>query len=63
MQDRKHATDRRMVISTIWIFIVLNYLYGDVLILMGEVNLTAPEEVALANTLLSPAMLLYIDIF
>ena len=63
MQVSKHGTDRRMVISTVWIFVVLNYLYADVLILMGEVNLTVPEEVALANTLLSPDMLLYIAIF
>jgi hypothetical protein len=63
MQDSKQGTDRRMVISTAWIFIVLNYLYGDVLVLMGEVKVTNPEEVAMANALLSPDMLLYIAIF
>lgn len=55
--------DRRMMLSTLWIFVTLNYLYADVLILLGEVAPTAPEEVELVNALSTPEMLLVAAIY
>ncbi len=55
--------DRRMILSTLWIFVTLNYLYADVLILLGEVAPTAPEEVELVNALSTPEMLLVAAVY
>ena len=35
MQIRKHVTDRKIILSTLWIFVTLNYLYCDVMSLMS----------------------------
>ena len=38
--------DRKALLSTLWIFVTLNYLYADVLVLLGGVTVTDPEQVA-----------------
>jgi hypothetical protein len=63
MQVSKHATDRRMVISTIWIFVVLNYLFLNVLKILGGVGPTTTEEAELVNSLLTPDALLFSAIY
>jgi len=35
MQLLKHGTDRKVILSTLWIFVTLNYLYCDVMSLMS----------------------------
>ncbi|MTI87506.1 MAG: hypothetical protein FH748_06010 [Balneolaceae bacterium] len=35
MQVRKQGTDRKVILSTLWIFVTLNYLYCDVMSLMS----------------------------
>jgi hypothetical protein len=55
--------DRKMILSTSWIFVTLNYLYADVLVLMEGVAPTAPKEVELVSAILSPGMLLVVAIF
>jgi len=54
-------TDRKIILSTIWIFYLFNILYADVLNLMGEVPPTDGAE--LIETLLSPEMLLGAAVF
>lgn len=63
MQASKQVLDRRMVLSTVWVFIVLNYLYADVLILLGDITATAAEDVELVNALSTPLMLLVAAIY
>lgn len=58
MQDSKHGTNRRVVISAVWIFVVLNYIYADVFILLGGHGASTAEEAELVNTLSSPAFFL-----
>lgn len=61
METGKHKTDRKTILSTIWIFYLFNILYADVLNLMGEVPPTDGAE--LIETLLSPEMLLGAAVF
>lgn len=63
MQDSKRGTDRRIVISAAWIFVTLNYLYADVLVLLGRHGPSTAEEAELVSTLSSPEMLLVAAIF
>ncbi|MGF1669412.1 MAG: DUF6326 family protein [Balneolaceae bacterium] len=63
MQVGKHATDRRVVISTLWIFYLFNILYADVINLIGGHAVSTPEAEELINTLTSPEMLLGAAIF
>ena len=58
MQECKHATDRRVVISAVWIFVVLNYIYADVFILLGGHGPSTPEEAELVATLSTPGFFL-----
>ncbi|MEX0609659.1 MAG: DUF6326 family protein [Balneolaceae bacterium] len=62
MQVSQHGTDRRIIISIIWIFYLLNILYADVLNLMGG-EAPSAEAAELIETLVSPAMLLVSAIF
>lgn len=55
--------DRKMMLSTLWIFVTLNYLYADVLTLFADVGPTAPEEVELVSALSTPEMLLVAAIY
>ncbi|MEX0662509.1 MAG: DUF6326 family protein [Balneolaceae bacterium] len=62
MHDSKHGTDRKMVLSTIWIFYFFNIIYADILSLMsGFASPAEPTE--LVETLISPEMLLVAAIF
>lgn len=63
MQVRKHSIDRRVVFSTTWIFVVLNYLYADVLVLLSGHGAATAEEAELVNTLSSPEMFLVAAIY
>lgn len=66
MQVRKQGTDRKVILSTLWVFFMLNILYADVLSLMeatfsGYESSTA-ENAELISTIVSPEMLLLIGI-
>ena len=63
MHDSKHGTDRKMVISTVWIFYTLNTLYLNVLKILGGVTPTKAEEAELVNSLATPEMLLFAAIY
>jgi len=63
MQDSKHGTDRRLVISTIWIFYVLNILYADVISLIGGFDPSSTENSELFQAIITPVMLLFSAIF
>ncbi len=63
MQDRKHGTDRRVVISAVWIFVVLNYIYADIFIILGGHGASTPEEAELIATLSSPGFFLVAAFF
>lgn len=63
MQDSKHGTDRRMVISMAWIFVTLNYLFLNIFKLLGEVSPTTAEEVELVNSMATPEMFLFSAIY
>ena len=62
MQVSKQSTNRKVLISTIWVFYLFNILYADVLTIMGG---TAPSADAaeLIASLVSPVMLLVSAIF
>jgi hypothetical protein len=62
MQVSKHGTDRRAVISTLWIFYLFNILYADVLNLIGG-EAPSADAAELVETLRSPEMLLGAAIF
>lgn len=55
--------NRHAVLSTLWVFYVVNILYADVLNLMGEASPTTEEGLELINTLVSPEMLLGTAVF
>ncbi len=70
--NSKKTKDRKVILSTLWVFYILNILYADVITLMGEVfanygsattAATTTEDVELINTILSPEMLLGVAIF
>ncbi|OAN60691.1 hypothetical protein A8B79_09215 [Balneola sp. EhC07] len=63
MEKNKAVNDPKVILSTLWIFYVLNILYADVLNLMSEAVATTSEAEELINTLLSPEMLLSTAIF
>lgn len=62
MQVSKHGTDRRVVMSTLWIFYLFNILYADVLNLM-EGKAPSADAAVLIENILSPVMLLGVAIF
>lgn len=63
MQVNKHGADRRMVISTAWIFVTLNYIFANIFKLLGGVTPTTAEEVELVNSIATPEMLLFAAIY
>lgn len=63
MERESSSTDRRVILSTMWIFYVLNIIYADVLNLMGGEASTGNKDVELINSLMSPEMLLVSAIF
>lgn len=66
MQFFKHATDRKVILSTLWVFFILNILYADVIGIMENtltgVDVSTADNGDLIQTILSPAMLLLIAI-
>ena len=54
---------RRAILSTSWIFVTLNYLYADVLILLGGIGPSTPEEAERVASLSSPDMLLVAAVY
>lgn len=63
MKVSKYFTDRRMIISTVWIFIVLNYAYADILILLSGHNASTPEEAELVSSLSGPEFMMVSAIY
>lgn len=63
MTNARVTSDRKVVLSTLWVFYVLNILYADVLNLMGDAATATAEGVELIDALLSPEMLLGAAIF
>jgi len=59
--------DRRVILSTLWVFFVLNIMYADVISLMKTVNtgfdVTTAENFELVQSILTPVMLLLVGIF
>ena len=63
MEASKKVVDRKVILSTIWIFYLFNILYADVLNMMGEMPTNSANGVELIESLLSPEMLLGAAIF
>lgn len=63
MQVSQHGADRKAVLSAAWIFVTLNYVYANLLKLLGGVAPTTAEEVELVKTLASPEMFLVAAIY
>lgn len=63
METREKIIDRKIVLSTIWIFYLFNILYADVLNILGEIPESSASGTELIETLLSPEMLLGAAIF
>lgn len=63
MTSQEATKDRKMVLSTLWIFVVLNYLFANVLKLLGGVAPTTAEEVEIVNALSTPETLLFSAIY
>jgi hypothetical protein len=61
MQVAKHGPDRRVILSTLWIFYLFNILYADVLSLMGAAP--SADAAELIEKLTTPEMLLVAAIF
>ena len=57
------GTDRRVVISSVWILVVLNYLYADVMVILGGHGAATPEEAELVASLSTPEMFLVAAIY
>jgi len=62
MNTKRVNHDKKTILSTLWVFYVLNILYADVLNLMGKAT-PKTEDVELINTLVSPEMLLGAAVF
>jgi hypothetical protein len=52
------ALDRKLLLSTLWIFAMFNYIYADVLTLMNPVGLKAILEGLAGSMPITPAFLL-----
>ena len=63
MEKASSSIDRSVILSTLWIFYVLNIIYADVLNLMGSEANTGSKDAELINSLMSPEMLLFSAIF
>ncbi|WP_237055150.1 DUF6326 family protein [Microbulbifer sediminum] len=63
MESENSSVDRRVILSTLWVFYILNIIYADVLNLMGGEASTGGEDAELINSLTSPEMLLGAAIF
>lgn len=63
IQVRSTVPKRKIVMSMAWVFVVLNYLYADVLVLLSGHSASTPEEAELVNTLSSPEMFLVAAVY
>ena len=63
MERDSSSIDRRVILSILWVFYVLNIIYADVLNLMGGEANTGGKDAELINSLTSPEMLLVSAIF
>lgn len=63
MENKRGANDRKMILSTLWVFVTLNYLFVNVFKLLGEVAPTTAEEVELVSTLSTPEMFLFAAVY
>jgi len=66
MELVKNGTDRKIVLSTLWVFFIVNIIYADIVSLMEVTytgyDVTTAENFELVKSILSPAMLLLIAI-
>ncbi|HKK57769.1 DUF6326 family protein, partial [Marinobacter sp.] len=66
MELVKNGTDRKIVLSTLWVFFIVNIIYADIISLMEVTytgyDVTTAENFELVKSILSPAMLLLIAI-
>lgn len=62
MHTSHQDSDRKMILSTLWVFYIFNILYADVLSLMGATfsnnGSSTAEDAELISTIVSPEMLL-----
>ena len=63
MERESGSIDRRVILSTLWVFYVLNIIYADVLNLIGGEANADSKDAELINSLMSPEMLLLSAIF
>ena len=66
MQLLKHATDRKVILSTLWVFFTLNIIYADVFSLIdvtfSGTDVSAAANAELVSAIVTPGMLLLIAI-
>jgi len=66
MQLLNQVTDRKVILSTLWVFFILNILYADIIGIMENtltgVDASTAENGELIQAILSPVMLLLIAI-
>ncbi|SRR6056297_755396 len=66
MQSLTHSTDRRVILSTLWLFFIVNIIYADVFSLIdvtfSGTDVSAAENADLINAIVTPGMLLLIAI-
>jgi hypothetical protein len=66
MQLLKNGTDRKVILSTLWVFFIVNIIYADIIGLMKVTftgyDVTTAENFELVKSILSPAMLLIIAV-
>lgn len=64
MKPKDTIKDRKAILSTLWVFYLINIIYADILNILGESGSTkALESEELINTLVSSEMLLVSAIF
>jgi hypothetical protein len=63
METTIEKNNRKNILSTLWIFFLLNIIYADILNLIGAPAPTTAEAEELVATLASPEMLLLVAIF
>lgn len=66
MQLLDHGADRKVILSTLWVFFIVNIIYADIISLMEVTftgyDVTTAENFELVKSILSPSMLLLIAV-
>lgn len=66
MQLLDHGADRKVILSTLWGFFIVNIIYADIISLMEVTftgyDVTTAENFELVKSILSPSMLLFIAV-